>query len=176
MTPDDYTIILGHRSRCNTTLEAVRSNHSLKGCTESDEGQSQHRVLPSACRFKPALLPGISRDKKQDQQESQLSIHACHQITGPPFFNVPHWHCMWKICSHRPLSQQQQQQLKNTSWSINKCAIRHVATSQGQEDPTREGQRAKCDSCLVNKCGVKWTTSKCSSTWRFTCTRGKRNT
>ena len=73
------------------------------------------------------------------------------------FFNVPHWHCMWKICSHRPLPQHQQQQLKNTSWSFSKCTMRHAATSQGQEDPTKEGQRAKCVSCLVNKCSVKWT-------------------
>ena len=64
---------------------------------------------------------------------------------------------MWKICSHRPSSQHQQQQLKNTSWSISRCTIRHVATSQGQEDPT--SQRSTCKvffvSCPHVRCHVE---------------------
>ena len=120
----------------------------LNRCTESDNGQSQHRVLPSACCFKPALLQQLSQDRQQTQQASQSSIRACHQITRPPFFNAQHWQSMWNICSHRPLSQHQQQQLKNTSWSVSKCTIRHVATSQGQEDPTR--QRSSCQVLFVS--------------------------
>ena len=45
-------------------------------------------------------------------------------------------------------SSDQQQQLKNTSWSISRCTIRHVATSQGQEDPTR--QRSSCQVLFVS--------------------------
>ena len=90
----------------------------LNRCTESDNGQSQHRVLPSVYCFKHALLLGVSH------------ISVIHTRLSSDykasFFNVPHWQSMWEICSHRPLSQHQQQQLKNTSWSVSKCTIRHT--------------------------------------------------
>ena len=48
------TIILGHRSRC--VAAHLKPHAATLGpfyrCTESDKGQSQHRVLPSACCFK----------------------------------------------------------------------------------------------------------------------------
>ena len=53
----------------------------------------------------------------------------------------------------------QTQRLDKTYHFMGRGPIRHVATSasQREEESTTKDQRAKCFSCLVNKCVVKWT-------------------
>ena len=124
----------------------------LKRFTESAKGQSQHRVLPSARRFKPALLPEFRG------RGNKISKNLSHPYTPAIRLQGLHFQCTTWAKHVGDLFSSSVVAAPATTIE------EHVLVRQQMQDPTRgdvarkrrsdNGQRAKWFSCLVNKCVV----------------------
>ena len=98
-----YTRILAHRSRCVNTLEAIHCNHwTLKKVARSRMRVNLNTV--SSLQLAVSNLLFCLEFHWVGDKHSKFSVIHTRLSSDykASFFNAQHWHCMWKICSHRP--------------------------------------------------------------------------
>ena len=141
-----YTRILAHRSRCVNILEAIRCNP----WTLKKVARSRMRVNLNTVSSLQLIVSNLLFCLEFHGVGDKHSKHLSHPHAPVIRLQGLLFQCttLTKHVEDLFPSSDQQQQLKNTSWSISRCTIRHVATSQGQEDPTR--QRSSCQVLFVS--------------------------